>query len=46
VESPDNLLETIKGMRESPSVDSPGKLCNIKAFGEKDYQKKCCLEEY
>jgi hypothetical protein len=31
VESPDSFLETIKGMRGSPSMESPGKLCKIKA---------------
>jgi hypothetical protein len=41
VESPDNLLEIIKGMRESPSVESPGKPCEKKAL-DKDLLKMCC----
>jgi hypothetical protein len=39
VESPDNFLETIKGMRGSPSVESPGKLCKIKALRERLTEK-------
>jgi hypothetical protein len=35
VESPDIFIETIKGMRGSPSVESPGKLCKVKAFEER-----------
>jgi hypothetical protein len=42
VESPDNFLETIKGMRGSPSVESPGKLCKVKAFEER-LTEKCRL---
>jgi hypothetical protein len=44
VESPDNFLETIKGMRGSPSVESPGKLCKVKDFEER-LTEKCRLEE-
>jgi hypothetical protein len=40
VELPDNLLEIIKGMRGSPSVESPGKLCEMKAL-DKGLPKKC-----
>jgi hypothetical protein len=40
VESPDILLRIIKGMRESPSVESPGKLCEKKAL-DKGLPKKC-----
>jgi hypothetical protein len=43
VESPNNFLEIIKGMRGSPLVESPGKLCKIKAFEEKDYRKSVVL---
>jgi hypothetical protein len=43
VESPDNFLETIKGMRGSPSVESPGKLCKIKAFEERLTEKVSSL---
>jgi hypothetical protein len=32
MESPYNLLEIIKRKRESPSVDSPSKLCKMKAL--------------
>jgi hypothetical protein len=39
VELPDNFLETIKGMRGSSSVESPGKLCKINDFGKKAYRK-------
>jgi hypothetical protein len=39
VESPDNLLEIIKGMRGSPSVESPGKLCEEKALRERLTEK-------
>jgi hypothetical protein len=42
VESPDNFLEIIKGMRESPSVESPGKLVR-KVLWIKAYRKKCHL---
>jgi hypothetical protein len=42
VESPDSFLETIKGMRGSPSVESPGKLCKVKAFEER-LTEKCRL---
>ena len=42
VESPDNFLETIKGMRGSPSVESPGKLCKVKDFEER-ITEKCRL---
>jgi hypothetical protein len=43
VESRDNLLEIIKKMRGSPSMESPGKLCKIKDFGEKAYRKSVVL---
>jgi hypothetical protein len=39
VESPDNIIETIKGMRGSPSVESLGKLCKIKAFEKRLTEK-------
>jgi hypothetical protein len=39
VESPDILLRIIKGMRESPSVESPGKLCKMKALRERLTEK-------
>jgi hypothetical protein len=42
VELPNNFLETIKGMRGSPSVDSPGKLGKVKAFEER-LNEKCRL---
>jgi hypothetical protein len=35
VESLDNFLETIKGMRGSPLVDSLGNLCKVNAFEER-----------
>jgi hypothetical protein len=43
VESPDNFLETIKGMRGSPSVESPGKLCKVKDFEERLTEKSVVL---
>ena len=45
VESLDNFLETIKGMRGSPSVESPGKLCKLKALRER-LTEKSVIEEY
>jgi hypothetical protein len=42
VESLDNFLETIKGMRGSPSVESLGKLCKINTFEER-LTEKCHL---
>jgi hypothetical protein len=39
VKSLDNFLETIKGMRGSPSVESPGKLCKVKPFEERLTEK-------
>ena len=44
VESPDNFLETIKGMRGSPSAESPGKLSKVEAFKER-LTEKCRLGE-
>jgi hypothetical protein len=40
MESPNNLLEIIKGMRGSSSVESLGKLCEMKAL-DKGLPKKC-----
>jgi hypothetical protein len=37
VESLDNFLENIKGMRGSPSMESPSKLCKVKTFEDKAY---------
>jgi hypothetical protein len=45
VESPDNFLETIKGIRGSPSMESLGKLQKIKGFEGKAYRKSV-VEEY
>ena len=42
VESPDSFLETIKGMRGSPSVESSGNLCKVKDFEER-ITEKCHL---
>jgi hypothetical protein len=42
VESLDNFLETIKGMRGSPSVGSSGKICKVEDFEER-LAEKCCL---
>jgi hypothetical protein len=39
VESPNNLLKIIKRMRGSPSVESLGKLCKIKALRERLTEK-------
>jgi hypothetical protein len=44
VKLPDNFLEIIKGMRESPSLDLPGKLCKVNTFEER-LTEKCRLEE-
>jgi hypothetical protein len=41
VELLDILLRIIKGMRESPSVESLGKICEKKAL-DKGLLKKCC----
>ena len=35
MESLDNFLEIIKEIRESPLVESPGKLCKIKIVEER-----------
>jgi hypothetical protein len=40
---PDNFLETIKGMRGSPSVDSQGNICKINAFGKRLTKKESSL---
>jgi hypothetical protein len=45
VESQDNLLEIIKRMRGSPSVEWPGKLCKIKDFGKKRLTEKVSLRK-
>jgi hypothetical protein len=42
VELPNIFLETIKGMRVSPSVDSSGKLRKVKDFEER-LTDKCRL---
>jgi hypothetical protein len=42
VESLDSFLETIKGIRGSPSVESSGKLFKVKAFEER-LTEKCRL---
>jgi hypothetical protein len=34
VELPNNIFKITKGMRESPSVESPGKLCEMKALNK------------
>ena len=39
MESPDNFLEIIKGMRGSPLVESPGKLGKVRTFEEKSYRE-------
>jgi hypothetical protein len=45
VESLDNILEIIKGMRGSPSVEFPDNLCEEKDFEGKAYRKSV-VEEY
>ena len=43
VESLDNFLETIKGMRGSPSVESPSKLGKVRTFEENSYREVSSL---
>jgi hypothetical protein len=43
MESPNNFLETIKGMRGSPSVESPCKICKVKDFEERLTEKVLSL---
>jgi hypothetical protein len=43
VELLDSFLETIKGMRGSPSVESPGKICKVNTFEDKSYREVSAL---
>jgi hypothetical protein len=43
VESPDNFLEITKEIRESPLVESPGKLCKIRTLEERLTEKVSSL---